>query len=70
MPPEIAVTNQGGSRTAQGIKARRLSYAARQRAYRRLAQAHPEEFHTLHDEEKRKDGIAPLRRGRPRVEAQ
>ena len=48
-------------RTEQGIESERLSKAARQRAYARLANLHPEQFKVLHMEERIKDGWVPTR---------
>lgn len=54
-------------RSEQGIAAEKISKAARERAYRRLAALHPEEFKKLHEEERRADGWTPRPMGRPRV---
>lgn len=56
-------------RTEAGIAAQKAFLAARTKAYRRLAQLHPEEFRALCDEERQALGYEPLPMGRPRVNA-
>ena len=59
----------GMKRTEAGINAQKVSYAARQRAYRRLAKLHPEEFQAIWDAERKADGWEPRPLGRPKVNA-
>ena len=61
--------SQGRRRSDVGTTNRRLNSAARQRAFNKLAQLHPEQFQTLLETERRADGWTPLRVGRPKVEA-
>ena len=56
-------------RSGQGIAAQKAFLAARTKAYRRLAQLHPDEFAALVEDEKRAAGITPLPMGRPKVDA-
>lgn len=56
-------------RSEAGIAAQKAFLAARTKAYRRLAQLHPEEFAALVEDEKRALGVTPLPMGRPKVDA-
>lgn len=56
-------------RSEAGIEAQKALQTARQRAYRRLAQSHAEEYKKLVAEESRAIGLTPLPMGRPKVNA-
>lgn len=60
----------GKARSTQGIEARRVATAARQRAYKALARSHPNEFQTIFDAEKQAAGWQPSHIGRPRKDDQ
>ena len=54
-------------RTEAGIEAQRVSLLARERAYRRLAKLHSDEFSILYEEERKELGYVPRPLGRPKV---
>lgn len=56
-------------RTEAGIKAQRVSLLARERAYRKLAKLHMDEFNILFEEERKALGYIPLPIGKPKVNA-
>jgi hypothetical protein len=59
---EAAYQRQYRANNPDKVENARRKSAARDRALRRLATLHPDEFRKLYDEERAKEGLPPVRR--------